>query len=155
MNAGGQAHGSRFIRHIGDMLAAPSGSLMTAAKVRREASIREARGWPSGDGMRAKVATVLYAESGGYSVSMAKPGKEAAPDYDPRNPWDMTPVVHFEGSDLGYLPSFSDLFSAIQSAAVSSDANYHCLDLLGHLFARNAYMLDHELVKEVWRYRPP
>lgn len=144
-----------LIRYIGDTLAAPCGSLTKASVPARTDAIEEAKTWSSGPSPKQKVITEFYRESE-YTVSLAKPGKEAAADYTPLNAWDMTPVVHFEGSDVGYLPSFSDLFSAIQTAAVASATSHRSIELLGHLFARSAYMLDHvRLADGRWRYHPP
>lgn len=144
-----------LIRYIGDSLRAPRGSLGGAAKSRREAAIAEASAWPSGPSVRKKIITEVFAE-GDYVVSLGKPGKEAAPGYDPHNPSDMTPIVHYRGGDLGYLPSFTDLFVGLQNAATDAGASNQSLLLLGHLMARSAYMLDHrEYRPGVWRYAPP
>ncbi|MBE0418356.1 MAG: hypothetical protein IBX63_11380 [Coriobacteriia bacterium] len=144
-----------LIRYVDDVLAAPVGSLTGFARKRRLESIEEAKAWPSGPSVKQKLRAPLYSHPTGYQVSLAKPGKEAAPGYEPLNVWDMTPVVHYRDGKLDYLPSFSDLFAAIQSVSTAGKGTDRAVGLLGHLFARNAYMLDHHCdAGGGWRYRP-
>jgi len=145
------------IEHLADELAVPFGNLGPIARPRRIASITEAVLFPSGSSIEERVYTQLYGPFQDTSVAVGKPGKEANPDRKNPNLNDMTPSLLLGGQDIGYRPSFGDVFSGIQEfASAAGGSGSTALQVMGALFFRNAYMLDHiEIEPGIWRYRPP
>lgn len=145
------------IEHLAADLAVPNGRLGALSKERRSASIAEALTFPIGGGQLDRLYTQLYGPFDGLSVGVGKPGKEADPARKKVNQNDMTPCLLRDGEDLGYRPSFGDVFSGIQEHALGAESHgQNSLQVLGALFFRNAFMLDHvEIRPGIWRYSPP
>jgi len=118
---------------------------------RREASIREAIGWPTGTDRDHQVNTSIWA-SEQFTVQLGKPGKEAFRS-SKTNKHDMLPGIFEGGRRLGYTPTFEDVWFTFERWAQNDAA---VVDLFGCLLFRAAYMLDHtEMSPNVWRYAPP
>lgn len=136
----------------------PPGRLGTLSKERRCDAIREAVSWPGGQDQSHKTYYVV-SKNGEYSVALGKPGKEAAPDYPRPNPNDMTPTVLRENLELGFTPSFYDIFREFQHLGIGDGrVPESSLDLVGCLLFRSAFMLDHEERTpgdRTWRWHPP
>ena len=132
-------------------LALPLGQLGPLARPRRLAAIHEADGWPAGPNPENPVLKTVY--SGGvYEVCLGKPGKEWSREGQTQNLYDMLPCVRKEGKRLDYTPSFGDIFGALQKLGRADEVS---LELLGCLFVRSAFMLDHEKLAAGWRFSPP
>ncbi len=152
-------------------LVVPDGKLGAYAKQRRVDAISEAISWPGQQASPA--ATSLLAVGEGpilneiwgrdeYVVYLAKPGKEAVPNYtgcrdreghSTNNPNDMLPCVYKNGVPFGKNLSFGDIFDEFFHLGSADSA---ALELMGCLLFRAAFMLDHKEVSSgEWRYFPP
>jgi len=145
------------IAYLADELAVPPGNLGPLAKPKRAASIAEAIGFSAGASLTEKQYTPLYGPFEGLWVAVGKPGKETDPKRKKPNPNDMTPSLLRDGTDTSYRPTFGQIFAAVQRFASDAEgAGESALQVLGALFFRNAYMLDHKQTESgVWRYEPP
>lgn len=144
------------VRLLAEELALPEGALGRLSAAPRRSAITEALQFPLGESKKLKSFQVRYEDpSGEWSVALGKPGKEY-----PTNPNDMTPVILKAGEDIGYRPSFADVFNAVQNAGRTAEegagSERLVLEILGALFFRNAFMLDHAQNPEgTWGYQPP
>lgn len=145
------------IAHLADDLAVPAGKLGALSRDRRAASVFEAVSFPTGTGQLDREFTELYGPFDDLTVGVGKPGKEADPSRKKVNPNDMTPCLMRGGEDIGYRPTFGDVFTGIQEHSLGAGLHSETvLQVLGSLFFRNAFMLDHvETAPGIWRYRPP
>lgn len=121
--------------------------------------IEEAISWPKGGDQNSRLYTTIY-EHDEFTVRLAKPGKEAAPDYNRctykdkttgNNPNDMRPELTRNGELIEMNATFGDIFDEfIQIHAQSPES----IDLLAYLLGRNAYLADHRKTTRGWRYFP-
>ncbi len=122
-------------------------------KAKRRDRIAEAIGWPIGDSQDSKLWQEVW-QSGDFSVRLGKPGKEAAPDYAKPNPNDMLPAIFQDNKKINRNASFSDIFHEL--LLIYTDGDRVTLELLGCIFFRDAFLLDHQSIAEKkWRYFPP
>jgi hypothetical protein len=132
-----------------------------AAKERKMARVREAISWPSGTSQVNKAYQTVWPGSQ-YEVRLGKPGKEAEEGYalcrykdghKGNNPNDMWPCIWDGKRIIEKSATFIDVFDELQ-ALIRTDP--HCLELIGCLLFRSAFMIDH--IDEGggrWRYHPP
>lgn len=118
-------------------LSLPPGALNVRAIPLREASVQEAIGWPNGPTVSAQVYTEIY-RIGLHSVGVRKPGKEA--ERPNPNVHDMLPAVAVGGADSGLLPTFQDIFLALENVVA---VDHEAAEVLAALLFRQAFMLDH------------
>lgn len=128
---------------------------------KRLASVEEAISWPSGVDVEHKTPTVIFSR-GRYTVRLAKPGKEAAPNYfrvtykdktKGNNPNDMRPEIAVDGIIMEKNATFTDIFGELFKLHQASQEG---IELMACLLARNAFMADHvEIESGIWRYNPP
>lgn len=139
----------------------PDNTKPSVAGAKKLAAVREAMGWPKGPDVDHKEPTILF-QKDSYIVQLAKPGKEAAPDYMTArykdghygiNPNDMRPEILHDGTMIKGLSTFTEIFEELQRLHLLSTEG---IRLIACLLARSAYMLDHiEESPGVWRYHPP
>lgn len=94
-----------------------------------------------------------------YKVALGKPGKEAAPeesDYSGIiNSSDMRPEIFANGINLNKAATFGDIVSDLEKVAA---VDRYCVEVLGVLFYRSAFLLDHEPQEyegsTIYRYCP-
>ncbi len=136
--------------------------LSTFARQRRIEALYEALSWKKGSSQENRKITNLYTLDD-YIVGVAKPGKEAAPDYKScrhyithektNNPNDMLPFILKSGGVLGENMTFAGMFERLEKLI---RADMFGLELIGTLLFRAAFMLDHKKNYEGnWRYSPP
>jgi len=144
----------------------PSGSLIKLARDKRIDALNEALNWEKGKNQENRKVTKLYSFENGFSVAVAKPGKEAAPDYrgcryyagekkgeKTNNPNDMNPQILKDGEKFGKDLTFEDMFEKIEGLM---HADLFGLELMGMLLFRASFMLDHEKDDNGnYRYYPP
>lgn len=119
--------------------------LLQLAHEKRQANIQEALSWPKG-GSASRPLHVSVFKQGRFEVRLGKPGKEAEWARKP-NLDDMWPNLLQDGKNLDVGPAFSDIISLIETTL---DAESRAL--LGALFVRMAFMLDHELDGDFYRF---
>ena len=150
------------LRLLNDELKLPDVRLTPFARQRRIEAFNEAINLESGPSQEERKITILY-EVDGYQIGVAKPGKEAAPDYKSvrhyktgektNNPNDMLPLVLKDGEKVGKNLTFGEFFEEIEHLMHS---DIFGLEILGTLLFRAAFMLDHEKDSAgKWRYHPP
>lgn len=125
---------------------------------KRLARINEAIGWSEG-GFSDKHYHGIW-EDDTFKVALGKPGKEAAPEESGYkgvlNPNDMRPDLFKNGTNMNLAATFGDVVHDLEGVA---KVEKYCVELLGVLFFRSAFLLDHMPVelpdgKVVYRYRP-
>jgi hypothetical protein len=130
------------------------------AGAKKLAAVEEAISWPKGVDLEHTIPSVLF-ETDSFTVQLAKPGKETAPDFLARykdgnygpNPNDMRPEIRHNRNMVKGLASFTEIFEELQRLHLVSTEG---ITLIACLLARSAYMLDHvEISPGIWRYRPP
>lgn len=147
---------------LNEKLKVPRERLSALARPRRREALYEALEWEKGPDQENRKITELHSLNE-YTVAVAKPGKEAAPNYigcrnymtgeKTNNPNDMLPLILKLGRKVGEDMTFEDTFDAIDK---SKHEDMFGLDLMGSLLFRMAFMLDHEKNEEGnWRFRPP
>jgi len=123
--------------------------------------VAEAIAWKSGKDQEHKVCHEIWSGEDGYSIKLCKPGKEAASGYSRarfkdgtkgRNKNDMTPTIFKDGKAINRFATFVDINDEIQ---IVHDKDRESVILIGCLFFRNAYVLDHTESGGIWRYDPP
>lgn len=139
-------------------LRVPQARLTALARPRRLDAVREALTWGKGPSQEERKTTALYV-FGEYSVAVAKPGKEAHPDYKgcrhyitgekTNNPNDMLPHILKSGEKFGDNLTFTDVFEKIEKLI---RADLFGLELIGSLLFRAAFMLDVNSCDGNWRY---
>ena len=98
----------------------------------------------------------IYTEiwsDGQYSVKFGKYGKEYYRDGDKRNVNDMSPTIFKNDEICEYDASFRAIFRLSENLKNEGDTN--SLLLLGCLFVRNAFLVDHHLTINGYRYTIP
>lgn len=140
----------------------PDEKLTSFARSRRLEAVNEALTWEKGSSqVNRKVKKLYFLED--YIIGVAKPGKEAAPDYrecthyitrqKTNNPNDMLPVIFKSGKMIDEILSFEDIFERIEKLMHS---DLFGLELMGMLLFRAAFMVDHRKEEgKYWRYYPP
>jgi len=152
----------KVLNLINDKLKLPNERLTVFARPRRLEALQEAIDWKKGPNQQNRIVTKLYSIDT-YSIGVAKPGKEAAPNYKgcrhyitgkkTNNPNDMYPLVLKSGEKIGKNLTFEDMFEKIEELM---RADLFGLELMGMFIFRAAFMLDHEKNKKgKWRYCPP
>jgi len=132
------------------------------ARERRLEALKEALSWERGPDQNNRKVTKLYFFKE-YTLAIAKPGKEAAPDYKncrnykthekTNNQNDMNPQILKDGKKIEENLTFEDMFNAIDKL---KREDLFGLELFGTLIFRAAFMLDHKKNEEgKWRYEPP
>ena len=140
----------------------PNVKLTPFARPRRIEALNEALKWEKGPTQENRIVTKLYS-IGEYTVAIAKPGKEAAPDYKgarhykthekTNNPNDMLPHILKSGKQVDKNWTFVVMFEKIEELMHS---DLFGLELIGMLLFRAAFMLDHKKnIQGNWRYEPP
>jgi hypothetical protein len=112
---------------------------------------------PTGSAITEQRFTEMY-QYGNYSIGVGKPGKEVFSNnikyhsgLKGNNPHDMTPRIFLNGDLVMYDGSFEAIFKEFVRIHHSVEA----LEILGSLFYRNAYLLDHQKIDGRWLYNPP
>jgi hypothetical protein len=150
------------LRLLNKELKLPDVRLTPFARQRRIDAFNEAINLESGPSQEERKITILY-EIDGYQIGVAKPGKEAAPDYKSvrhyktgektNNPNDMLPLVLKDGKKIGKNLTFGEFFEEIEHLMHS---DLFGLEILGTLLFRAAFMLDHKENNDgKWRYHIP
>jgi len=154
------------LNRINNLLELPNDSLNKLAEPKRYDTLDEALSWDKGPNQENRITTEIYHIQPDYTVAIGKPGKEAAPDYKgcrfyagerkgekTNNPNDMNPHILKSGEKVGKDLTFEDMFEKIEKLM---QADMFGLEIMGMLFFRDAFMLDHEKNGEgKWRYSPP
>tara|TARA_Y100000310_G_scaffold344459_1_gene457334 strand:- start:750 stop:1595 length:846 start_codon:yes stop_codon:yes gene_type:complete len=157
-----QGISSDELKKVNSILKLPNEKLTSFARNRRMEAFKEAISWESGQNQNNRKITILYPLRE-YSVAVGKPGKEAHPDYKGfvhyitkqkgNNPNDMNPQILKNGVKIDKDFTFEEMFEHVESLMHS---DLFALELLGMLFFRAAFMLDHKKDKNGnWRYYPP
>lgn len=147
---------------INQKLKLPYEKLTPFARQRRIEALNEALSWEKGPDQLNRKTKILY-KLNDYAIGVAKPGKEAAPEYKgcrhykthekTNNPNDMLPLILRRGEKLDKELTFELMFEKIESLMRS---DLFGLELMGMLLFRAAFMLDHKKNSEGnWRYEPP
>ncbi|MDP3026711.1 MAG: hypothetical protein Q8N63_03310 [Nanoarchaeota archaeon] len=150
------------LKRINQILKLPNFSLSKFATPLRLEAVNEALKWKKGYDQDNREVTKLYFVRE-YTAAIAKPGKEAAPDYKgcthyitrekTNNENDMNPHILKDGKRVGENATFEDMFGDIEKL---KHADLFGLELMGMLLFRAAFMLDHKKNKEGnLRYSPP
>jgi len=124
---------------------------LKVARELREKSISDAIVLKTGPSKNERIFHTLW-KSGKFEVGVGKPGKEVDRKGDQANSNDMWPYIKESGSFKTESATFRDVFRDLQHAANKSR---RALELLGCLFVRSAFMLDHEITKDRVIYSPP
>lgn len=124
---------------------------LKVAKELRQKSIDDAIALEAGPSKKEMVFHILW-KSGKFEVGVGKPGKEVDRKGDLVNINDMWPYIKEDGSFRTESATFRDVFRDLQHAANKSR---RALELLGCLFVRSAFMLDHEIEDGRIVYSPP
>lgn len=124
---------------------------LKVAKGLREKSINDAIILETGPSKEKRKFHTLW-KLGKFEVGVAKPGKEVDRKGDQANSNDMWPYIKEGGSFKAESATFRDVFRDLQHAANKSR---RALELLGCLFVRSAFMLDHETKDDRIIYTPP
>ncbi|MBI2063988.1 MAG: hypothetical protein HYT65_03300 [Candidatus Yanofskybacteria bacterium] len=117
----------------------------------REKSIDDAIALKGGRSNDARIFHTLW-RLGKFEVGVGKPGKEVGRKGDQANSNDMWPYIRENGSFKTESATFRDVFRDLQHTANKSR---RALELLGCLFVRSAFMLDHEIKDNKVTYSPP
>jgi len=146
---------------INQELKLPDERLTAFARPRRLEALNEALSFEKGKDQEHRKIKELY-RLNSYTISAAKPGKEAAPDYlscrnyitheKTNNINDMNPMIIKDGVSEKDA-TFEDMFEKIETLMHS---DLFGLEIMGMLLFRAAFMLDHKKDKDGhWRYEPP
>lgn len=87
-----------------------------------------------------------------YSVKFGKYGKEYYRQNNP-NKNDMSPTIFKNGTKCVYDASFRAIFRLCENLKNRNDSN--SLIILGSLFIRNAFFVDHTKINNSYRYNIP
>lgn len=88
-----------------------------------------------------------------YSVKFGKYGKEYYREGDKRNANDMAPTIFRNDEVCEYDASFRAIFRLLENLKNRGDVN--SLIILGCLFVRNAFLVDHHETENGYRYVIP
>jgi len=154
-----------ILNQINKEVKLPSIRLNSFSEIRRKEAVMEALSWEKGPDQENRIIHELYLSPDHYVVGVAKPGKEAHPDYrgcryytgerkgeKTNNPNDMHPFILKSGKRVGKNLTFEDMFESIEGLM---RADLFGLELMGMLLFRAAFMLDHKKnTNGNWRYQP-
>lgn len=118
----------------------------------KKALIEEAISYPGSK----KQGTFIYTQiwkSGSYSVMFGKFGKEYYREGDKRNVNDMAPTIFKNSKVCEYDASFRAIFRLSEN--LKNEGDTKSLLILGCLFVRNAFLVDHVHTKQGYRYKIP
>jgi len=129
---------------------------------RRLDTVQESISWEKGPNTEDEIIKVLYRFGDNY-IAVGKPGKEASSNYKgcknyitgekTNNPNDMHPIIFLDGKKIEDNLDFIGMFERLEGYFRD---DFFALELLGMLFYRNAFLLDHFKDKfGNWRYKPP
>lgn len=126
----------------------PSQRMVFEKRMKR---ISEALNWKSGT-FEDKIYTSFW-EEGSLKIALGKPGKESQDSYSGDiNQHDMRPDIFDNGINRKKAATFGDVVYELEKV---SEKNNYCVELLGALMFRSAFLLDHVEIKEgVVRYMP-
>jgi len=153
---------SKILSLVNAELKLPNVKLTPFARPRRIEALNEALKWEKGPNQENRKVKPLYS-IGEYTIAIAKPGKEAAPDYKgarhykthikTNNPNDMLPHILKSGKQVDKNWTFEVMFEKLEELMHS---DLFGLELIGMLLFRAAFMLDHKKNSQGnWRYDPP
>ncbi|MEK7514603.1 MAG: hypothetical protein AAB587_02165 [Patescibacteria group bacterium] len=123
---------------------------LKAAQKLREKSIEDAIALESGSSPAEKKFHPLWT-SDKFEVGVGKPGKEVERKGELANTNDMWPYIKEGGSFKEESATFRSIFRELEHLVRSR----RTLELLGSLFVRSAFMLDHEVKEGRITYVPP
>ena len=118
----------------------------------KESLINEAIAYPGATPKGNFIFTTIW-EGDNYSVKFGKYGKEYYREGDKRNVNDMAPIILKENEICEYDASFRAIFRLSENLKNTGDTN--SLLLLGCLFIRNAFLVDHKQTPDGFRYVIP
>lgn len=118
----------------------------------KESLINEAISWP-GDPIKGKYVFTKVWEHGNFSVKFGKYGLEYYREGAKKNINDMMPVVFEDSSIKEFDASFTAIFKLIEN--LHRDGDTDSIIVLACLFIRDAFLVDHKLVDNHYRYIPP
>ncbi|MBU0466385.1 MAG: hypothetical protein KKF39_01770 [Nanoarchaeota archaeon] len=147
---------------VNKKLKLPDEKLTPFARSRRLEALNETLKWGKGPDQKNREVTELYLIKENV-VAVAKPGKEADPNYKgcrnylthekTNNENDMNPQIIKDGKKIEKDLTFGDMFENIEKLMHS---DIFGLELLGMLLFRAAFMIDHKKNENGnWRYSPP
>lgn len=119
--------------------------------------VKEAMSWSPGTWSQKSYYT--FWEKGEYRIAFGKPGKESTRESGYRgelNPHDMRPDIFVNGENLNVAATFGDVIGELEEVA---KVEKYCVELLGVLMFRSAFLLDHnpytnEIGEIAYRYEP-
>lgn len=152
----------KTLQLVNEKLRLPNERLTPFARPHRLEALNEALKFEKGPDQKHRKVTKLYSING-YIIAVAKPGKEATPEYKgcrhykthikTNNPNDMLPHILKSGKQVDKNWTFEVMFEKIEKLMRS---DLFGLELMGMLLFRAAFMLDHKKNKQGnWRYEPP
>lgn len=118
----------------------------------KQALINEAISYPGTTPKNHFIYTKIW-ENGEYSVKFGKYGKEYYREGDKRNVNDMSPTIFHNDEVCDYDASFRAIFRLSEN--LKNDGDTKSLLILGCLFIRNAFLVDHHKTEEGYRYVIP
>ena len=118
----------------------------------KEALINEAISYPGTTPKDNMTFTQVW-DNGEYAVKFGKYGKEYYREGDKRNENDMAPTIFHNNEICEYDASFRAIFRLCENLKNRGDKN--SLLLLGCIFVRNAFLVDHCFTEEGYRYVIP
>lgn len=118
----------------------------------KQAMINEAIAFP-GDSQEGSYIYTEVWNSGDYSVKFGKFGKEYYRSWTKQNVNDMVPTIFKDNVKCEFDASFRFIFRLSENLKKAGDRN--SLVILGCLFVRNAFLVDHSKVGNVYRYTIP
>ena len=137
-------------KNIKKLLTISRGALKIAKEIRSK-SIADAIALTSGPSQKEQVFHTFW-KSSEFEVGVGKPGKEASRKGGLMNTNDMWPYITQNGSFKTESATFRDVFRDLQHV---ENKSRKALELLGCLFVRSAFMLDHEEKDDKVVYIPP
>ncbi len=136
---------NRSIAHSGNK------TYRTAELEMKQALIDEAKSYPGST----ERGTFIYTQIWGndeYAVKFGKFGKEYYRE-EKRNINDMAPTIFRNNEVCEYDASFRAIFRLLEN--LKNDGDDKSVLILGCLFVRNAFMVDHKHTEEGYRYEIP
>lgn len=118
----------------------------------KQALIDEAVSFPGSTNQGQFIYTKIW-ESGEYAVKFGKYGKEYYREGEKRNINDMAPTIFRNNEVCEYDASFRAIFRLSENLKKSGDEK--SLLILGCLFVRNAFLVDHVHTEQGYRYHIP
>lgn len=129
-----------------------NGQYRKAELTMKQALIDEAKSYPGTTPKGNFIYTKIW-EDGDYSVQFGKYGKEYYREGDKRNVNDMAPTIFQNDEICEYDASFRAIFRLSEN--LKNDGDTNSLLILGCLFVRNAFLVDHHKTENGYRYVIP